>query len=148
MVLIPSWAVWTCAGVAVLAVVLSVWQLARRYPSIPDRVPLGLRLDGRPRAEGRKSALWAPLAVLVTVIGVLIAQFALVPPDEYHWPFIALVFVVLAEIAWYLTWTVDRVVEMARGMTVRIAPTRMLLTVLPVAATLLAAIVLNIAASL
>jgi hypothetical protein len=46
------------------------------------------------------------------------------------------VFLILAEVAWYVGWALDRQIEMARKMTFRIAPARMLRVALPLLATI------------
>ena len=52
-------------------------------------------------------------------------------------------FVVLAEVAWLAAWTFDRHVELARKMTYRIAPARILRACLPVILTAAVAVALT-----
>ena len=44
----------------------------------------------------------------------------------------------IAEVAWFAGWTIDRQIELARKMTYRIAPSRMLRALLPLIATAIA----------
>jgi hypothetical protein len=124
-------------GVAIVATVLLLLHLARRYPSVPKRVPLRINADGRPSSRtGPKAVLWlAPviLAVLLVVLGVLEVA---TPVTEHERVPTALVFLILAEVAWYVGWALDRQIEMARKMTFRIAPARMLRVALPLLATI------------
>lgn len=145
----PSLAALWLADAAALATVVAVgWRLARRYPAVPSRVPLRLRLDGRPVAVGPKAGLWlAPVATLAVIL-TLTAGAILRPVPEWQRPALALVFVICAEAAWYVGWTIDRLIEIARGMTVRIAPARIFGLAFPILATMLIALVVAYAESL
>jgi hypothetical protein len=145
----PSLAALWLADAFALATVAAVgWRLARRYPSIPPRVPLRLRLDGRPVAVGSKAGLWlAPVATLAVTLALTAFSIAR-PPSDYQRPSLTLVFVICAEAAWYVGWTIDRLVEIARGMTVRIAPGRIFGLAFPILATMVIALVVAFAASL
>ncbi len=136
---------------AAFALCTQLWvllRLARRFASIPARVPLRLRLDGRPRATGSKRGLWiAPLTTL-TVTVVLGAAVLAHPPPYWQDVIVALAFLICAEVGWFIAWTIDRQVEIARGMTVRIAPRRIVALAFPLVATIAVAIVEAIAQSL
>jgi glycerol uptake facilitator-like aquaporin len=124
-------------GVAVAAVQLMLWYVRRRYPTAPKRNPLRLRFDGRPSERtGPRRWLWAaPIALALIMIVLTGFLFAAPPAPDQRVP-IALVFVIMAEIAWFTGWTTDRQIELARGMTYRIAPARTLRAFLPILATI------------
>ena len=124
-------------GIAVIATVLMLVRLARLFPSVPKRVPLRIRNDGRPsnRMIG-KAVLWLAPAILAALLLLLVVLAIVSPPPDNERAVIALVFVILAECAWYVSWAVDRQIEMARKMTYRIAPGRMLRVMLPLLATI------------
>jgi hypothetical protein len=128
--------VWLGVAIAVLQSGLLASHLLRAYPTIPKRVPLGLRFDGRPRTLGPKALLWLAPGILFAVIAVSLALFVVEPRAEEKDVTLLLVFLVMAEVAWLLQWTIDRQIELARGMTFRIAPMRLLLIVLPLLATI------------
>jgi len=133
-------------AVAILSVAWAGVRLARRYPAIPPRVPLRLRLDGRPRLVGPKSGLWLGPAVLAAVtLGLTIAAIAR-PPTELQRPALIFAFLMCAECTWFAAWTIDRLIEIARGMTVRIAPQRIFGLAFPILATV--AVVAAVAQSL
>ncbi len=131
-------------GIAIAAIVALFWYVARRYPTAPKRVPLGLRIDGRPRRLGARRWLWLPPAVLVAVMTVLCTAVATRPPPDEGRTTIALVFLIMAEVAWFVAWTTDRQIELARGMTHRIPPARTLRVFFPILATIVVAVVLAI----
>jgi len=124
-------------GLAVAAVLLLIWYVRHRYPAAPKRVPLRLRFDGRPSSRtGPRRWLWAAPATLVVIMAVLtVFLFAAPPAPDQRVP-IALVFVIIAEIAWFCGWSTDRQIELARGMTYRIAPARTLRAFFPILATI------------
>lgn len=145
----PSLGALWLADAAALATVAAVgWRLARRYPAMPVRVPLRLRLDGRPVAVGPKAGLWLAPGATLAVTLVLTALLIVRPPPELQRPALMLVFLICAEAAWYVAWTIDRLVEIARGMTVRIAPGRIFGLAFPILATMVVAIVVAFAESL
>jgi hypothetical protein len=140
--------VWVAAACALASQLWFIARLARRYARIPVRVPLRLRLDGRPRAAGSKAGLWiAPIALFVVTLGLAIVLVRR-PPPNWDDVLIALAFLICAEVGWFVAWTTDRQVEVARGMTVRIAPKRIVALASPLAVTVLVAIVEAIAQSL
>jgi hypothetical protein len=136
--------VWIAYGVAFAATLLLIRHVARRYPAAPPQLP-GVGFDGRPtkRTQTRRVLWLAPiiLAALTALLGVLLFRD---PPAENDRLTIALVFVVLIEIAWLLAWQTDRQIELARGMTFRIAPARLFRAVLPVLATIALLCVLSL----
>jgi uncharacterized membrane protein len=119
-------------GVAVVATLLLLLRTVRVYPSAPKRVPINIRADGRPsqRTTG-KIVLWLAPSIVVAVLLLLGVLSVVQPPRESERSVVALVFVIVAEVAWYVAWTTDRQIEMARKMTFRIAPARMLRALLP-----------------
>ena len=123
-------------GVAVAAILLLFRHVARRYRTCPKRIPLGIGLDGRPRSGGSKRWLWVPPIVMAAVIALLGVLLAIEPVRQDQQVTIALVLVILAEVAGFAAWSVDRQIELARGMTFRIAPSRTLLAFFPVLATI------------
>jgi uncharacterized membrane protein len=130
---------------AVVATLLLLRHVAVRYPAIPARIPARLGIDGRPsnRLVG-KAVVWVPpvaMAVILAVLGVLLLTS---PPREDQRTVIALVFVIFAETAWCVGWSLDRQIEVARKMTYRVSPARTLRVMLPLLATI--AITLVIAA--
>jgi hypothetical protein len=48
----------------------------------------------------------------------------------------ALVFLTIAEIAWLMAWVTDRQIELARGMTYRVAPARLFRALTPILVTI------------
>jgi hypothetical protein len=140
--------VWVAAACAHATQLWFIARLARRYARIPVRVPLRLRLDGRPRAAGSKAGLWiAPIALFVATLGLAVVLLRR-PPPNWDDLLIALAFLICAEAGWFIAWTTDRQIEVARGMTVRIAPQRIVALASPLAVTVLVAIVEAIAQSL
>jgi hypothetical protein len=131
-------------GIAIAAVIALFWYVARRYPTAPKRVPLGLRIDGRPRGLGARRWLWVAPSVLLAVLALLITIAIVRPPPEDGRTTIALVFFTIAEVAWFVAWTMDRQIELARGMTHRVAPARLLGVFFPIAATLVFTLALAI----
>lgn len=120
-------------GVAVIATLLMIVHLARVYPAVPKRVPWRIRGDGRPSQRTvAKATLWLAPAVLAAVLVLLVVLSVVSPPPENERAVIALAFVILAEASWFVSWGIDRQIEMARKMTYRIAPGRMLRAILPV----------------
>ncbi len=119
-------------GVAAVSTLFLLVHLARRYPSVPKRVPMNIRPDGRPseRTAG-KLVLWVAPAIIVVVLALLGVLALVQPPAENQRVIIALVFVTVAEVAWYAAWSIDRQIEMARKMTYRVAPTRLLRALVP-----------------
>lgn len=125
-------------GIAVGAMLLLFRHVARRYPSIPKRIPWRIEPDGRPakRLIGKRFVWLAPAIVAIALAVTGAFAFGLKPPAESERGMIALVFVIFAEIAWLVGWSLDRQIEIARKLTYRIAPARILRACLPVLATI------------
>ena len=125
-------------AIAVAFVIWLVWHVARAYPSAPKRVPTGIRADGRPGRLGPKATLWlAPLIIALAVgatgVGLLVTP---VRPEQHL--LLTLVMIAVVEVTWFAGWTIDRQIELARKMTYRVAPSRMLRVLLPLLATVVA----------
>jgi hypothetical protein len=148
MLTLPFSVAWIGAAIAIAQTALLLLHLRRRYPVLPKRVPIGLRWDGRPRATGPKALLWLAPAIVAGALAIVIAAMLLDHLRAETQTTMLFVFLVVAEVAWYVQWTIDRQIEMARGMTHRIAPTRMLLTALPILATIAVAIAVAITQSI
>jgi hypothetical protein len=134
-----------------IAAVSALWMLlhiARRYPSVPKRIPWRMRWDGRPSGQSiGKWFLWVAPAILVTVFVLVAAMVRVVgwPPAEGD-ATLALMFIVFAEVAYLVAWSADRQIELARKMTYRVSPARTLRAALPVLLTV--AVLLLVAARL
>lgn len=137
-------------GIAVAATLLLIRYVARRYPSAPARVPLRIGIDGRPsKRSGPKAVLWLAPAILVVVLLTLgLVLFRLLPPTgeelERVQVMMALVFLTIAEVAWFAGWSTDRQIELARKMSYRIAPARTFRALLPILVTTAAALVVAV----
>ena len=140
-----AWIGFVIAAAQTAVLVAHVW---RRFPSVPKRVPSGIRLDGRPGPSWAKGWLWVTPTVFVAVLAILVAVMIAVRLPEEAGLVMLLVFLAVAEAAWFAQWTTDRQIEMARGMTYRIAPARLLLALLPILATIALTIVVAITQSL
>lgn len=123
-------------AVAIVAVAALCRHVARRYPSAPKRLPGGVGIDGRPGRQVARGWLWVPPSVLVAVTTLLCVVFVRRPPPADSVVPIALVFIVIAEVAWLLIWTTDRQIEFARGMIFRVAPARLLRVIAPLLVTI------------
>lgn len=137
-------AVTVAYAVALGATVLLLRHVGSAYRTAPARIPARIGPDGRPskRTIG-KSVLWlgpGVLAVLVPVIGVLLWR---TPPTDEQTTAMVLVMLVFVEVAWLLAWSTDRQIEIARKMTYRIAPARLLRAVLPLLLTAAAAVIVG-----
>ena len=121
-------------GLAIAATLMLVFRVWRRYPLVPARVPMRIRIDGRPSKRSvPKIALWTAPVILAAVLGLLgAAFFGFARPAEDVHVLIALVFLILAECAWYSGWLIDRQIEVARKMTYRVAPSRIFRAALPI----------------
>jgi hypothetical protein len=125
-------------AVAVLSVLWLVWHVARRYPAAPKRVPTGIRFDGRPGRLGTKRTLWLAPAIIALTLGALGTALLISRPAPDQHLLLALVTLLIGEVAWYAGWTTDRQIELARKMTYRIAPGRTLRALLPLLVTMVA----------
>jgi hypothetical protein len=131
-------------GIAIVAIALLFWHVARRYGSAPKRIPIGVRIDGRPRRLGTRRWLWLAPGVLAGAMAILTAAVATRPPPDEGRTTIALVFFTIAEVAWFVAWTIDRQIELGRGMTHRIPPARTLRVFFPILATVVITLALAI----
>ena len=136
MMPLPFSVAWFGVAIAVAQIAALAWHLQRRYAGLPKRIPTGLRFDGRPRAAGPKAFLWLAPAILAAVMVALVTAMIVDPQADEKRLTMLFVFLVIAEVAWLCEWTTDRQVELARGITHRIAPSRMLLVILPILATI------------
>lgn len=128
--------VWFAYGIALVSTALLARHVARRYPTAPRRLPAHIGIDGRAsRYSLPRAFLWVPPAVLAGIVVVLTAALIVDPPQPAKQLTVALAFLIVAEAAWLLSWIVDRQIELARKMTYRIAPARLLRALLPLLAT-------------
>ncbi len=128
-------------GIALASVVLLAFYLARRYPNAPKRVPMHVGYDGRPGKYAPRAVLWLGPAILGVAVVVVGAALLLERPHPEQIVALSLVFVAMAEVAWLLGWLADRQIELARKMTFRIAPSRLVLVLLPLLGTIVATLV-------
>ncbi|HTD36255.1 MAG TPA: hypothetical protein VK669_01980 [Candidatus Limnocylindrales bacterium] len=122
-------------ALALIAALWMVQHLARRYPSVPKRIPARIGIDGRPSKQVvGKWFLWlAPAILAAVIVGLGVAVWSVrPPPDESTRPILALAFLICAELVYFITWMTDRQIEIARKMTYRISPARTLRAALPV----------------
>ena len=130
-----------------MATLLLIRHVARRYPSAPKRVPLRIRIDGRPsKRYGPRAVLWLPPGVLVATLVVLGIALRLDPPAERVQLLLALVFLTITEVAWYTGWIIDRQIELARKISYRVAPARTLRASFPIILTVAVTLVLAVRA--
>lgn len=135
--------VWIGYSVAVAATLVLGQHIAQQYCSAPKRLPARIGLDGRPsKLRLPRAFLWTYPAILAVVLTILTVALVSVPPSANQEWFTALVFIIIAEVAWLMAWTSDRQIELARTMTYRIAPGRLLLVRAPMFATVAVALVL------
>jgi hypothetical protein len=121
-------------GIAVLATLLLALHVGRRFPTMPARIPLHIGLDGRPGALYPRAFVWlvpAIFAVAVTGVGAGLLEN---PPSSADRPVLALILLQLALIAYLLAWLVDRLIELGRHQTYRIAPGRIGLVIAAIVA--------------
>jgi hypothetical protein len=118
--------VWIAYGFAALAAVLLALHVRRRYPAMPERIPLQIGIDGRPGPLYRKIWVWylpGLFALFVALLGI--AVFTANTPSRFWEQFVlTLVVLEIALFAYFLGWLVDRLIELARRQTYRIAPVR------------------------
>ena len=125
-------------GFAIVCVLGLVWHVARRYPSAPKQVPAGIRYDGRPGRLRPKALLWLAPVILAFCLGVTGVVLLAAPPRPDQRVLLTLVLLAIAEVTWFAAWSTDRQIELARKMTYRIAPSRILRALLPLLATIVA----------
>jgi len=131
-------------GFAIFSVFFFFWHVARRMPGAPKKVPLSLRFDGRPGRVGSKRWLWLPPAVIAAVTAFLAFVLPRTPGAADERTAIALVFLTIAEVAWFGAWQTDRQIELARKMTYRIPPLRTLRVFFPILVTIVVTIIVAI----
>jgi hypothetical protein len=113
-------------GLALLVTVLMLRHVARGWSNAPARIPLYIGTDGRPGFLVPRLWLWVAPGIVAVLVVVLGCAVALSPaPDDARPVPLALVFVLLAEVAGFVGWLSGLQVELGRGMTFRIAPIRL-----------------------
>jgi hypothetical protein len=127
-------------GVAVVSVLWLVRHLGLSYRTAPKRVPINIRADGRPGWSGPRALLWVAPSVIAAVLLVLGLAIFTVPQQTGDRGVLTLVMLTIAEVSWFVGWAGDRQIEMARKMTYRIAPSRLLRVMLPILATVIATV--------
>lgn len=106
---------WIAYGVAIAAWAVLAIRTAQRYPGIPARFPISTDLGGRPAMWGPRAAAWLAPAILAALIGMLGFAFTRSAPRRGQEIVLALVMLVVAEIAPLMMWNLDRQIEVARG---------------------------------
>ena len=121
-------------AIAAIAALWMVQHVARRYPSVPKKIPARILVDGRPSKElvGKWFVWFAPSVLVAAIAAFGVLVFVVKPPDESARAIVALAFLVCAEAVYFVTWLTDRQIEIARKMTYRIAPARTFRAALPV----------------
>jgi hypothetical protein len=122
-------------GLAALAAALLALHVRRRYPAMPERIPLQIGIDGRPGPLYRKVWVWylpGLFALFVALLGI--AVFTNAPPRFWEQFVLTLVVLEIALFAYFLGWLVDRLIELARRQTYRIAPVRIGLVIAAIGA--------------
>ena len=108
-----------------------------RLPDGAEALAAAHRRGRRPSARTiGKRILWVAPAILVAVLLLLGLGLRTAPPRDDQTVVMVLVMVMIAELAWLVAWSVDRQIEIARKMTVRIAPVRLLRVTLPLLVTI------------
>lgn len=121
-------------GIAVVATLLLALHVLRRFPTMPARIPLNIRIDGRPGQPYPRAFVWlvpAIFAVIVAGVGVGLLRN---PPTSPHRAVLALVLLQIALVAYLMAWVVDRLIELGRRQTYRIAPGRIALVIAAIVA--------------
>jgi hypothetical protein len=116
-------------GIAVVATVLLALHVWRRFPTMPARIPLHIGLDGRPGPLYPRTFIWLLPAIFAVVVVALGVSLLGTPPARSDRPVLALVLLQIALIAYLMGWVVDRLIELGRRQTYRIAPGRIALVV-------------------
>jgi len=125
-------------AIAVVATLLMLRHVARVWPNAPARVPLHLGIDGRPGMLAPRPFLWLGPGIVAAIVVYLGVALAMTPPYAASPLVLALVYVILAEMAALVGWLAGLQVQIGRNQTFRIAPTRLLLAVGPIILTILA----------
>jgi hypothetical protein len=125
-------------GFAFVCVLWLLWHVGRRHAAAPKRVPTSIRFDGRPAPSGPKAFLWVAPIVIALCLGATGVTLLVAPPGPDQHVLLTLVMLAIAEVTWFAGWATDRQIEMARKMTYRVAPSRLLRALLPLLATIVA----------
>jgi hypothetical protein len=121
-------------GLAVLASALLALHVRRRFPAMPARIPLHISYDGRPGPLYPRVWIWILPAIFAFVVASFGLDLLTSPIAPEGRPVMALVLLQLALIAYLMGWVVDRLIELARKQTYRIAPGRMALVIAAIVA--------------
>ena len=136
---------WIAYGVSIAAWAVLAARTAQRYPSIPPRFPVSTDLGGNPTMWGPRAAAWLVPAVLAGLIVMLGFAFTRTAPKHGEQIVLALVMLVVAEIAPLMMWNLDRQIEVARGERPRIPTGESLRAAAPILASIV--VVAAVAAS-
>ncbi|HYZ14966.1 MAG TPA: hypothetical protein VE591_01145 [Candidatus Acidoferrum sp.] len=121
-------------GIAVVATVLLALHVWRRFPTMPARIPLHIGFDGRPGPPYPRAFVWLVPAIFTVVVAAFGVNVLGSPPAPADRPVLALVLFQLALVAYLMAWVVDRLIELGRHQTYRIAPGRIALVVAAIVA--------------
>lgn len=121
-------------GIAVVATLLLTLHVWRRFPTMPARIPLSIRIDGRPGQLYPRVFVWLVPAIFAVVVAGTGAGLIGNPPMPADRPVLALVLLQIALIAYLMAWVVDRLIELGRRQTYRIAPGRIALVLAAIVA--------------
>jgi hypothetical protein len=125
-------------AIAVVVTLLMLRHVARVWPNAPARVPLHLGIDGRPGMLAPRPFLWLAPGIVTAVVVYLGVTLATMPPYAASPLGLALVYVIVAEVAAFVGWLAGLQVQIGRNQTFRIAPTRLLIAIGPIILTILA----------
>lgn len=121
-------------GIAVVATLLLALHVWRRFPTMPARIPLHIGIDGRPGPPYPRAWVWVGpgiFAFIVVSFGVNLLTYPVAPPDR---PILALVLLQIALLAYFMAWLIDRLIELGRRQTYRVAPGRIALVIAAIVA--------------
>jgi hypothetical protein len=121
-------------GLTVLASALLALHVWRRFPTMPQRIPLHVGIDGRPGPPYPRVFVWALPGVFAFVVASFGVSLLTAPVASSDRPVMALVLLQIALVAYLMGWMVDRLIELARHQTYRIAPGRMALVLAAIVA--------------
>jgi hypothetical protein len=121
-------------GIAVVATLLLALHVWRRFPTMPARIPLSIQIDGRPGQPYPRAFVWLVPAIFAVVVAGVGAGLLGNPPTPSDRPVLALVLLQIALIAYLMAWVVDRLIELGRHQTYRIAPGRIALVIAAIVA--------------
>jgi hypothetical protein len=121
-------------GLAVVAAALLALHVRRRYPTMPERIPLNIGYDGRPGPLYPKVWIWFLPGLFALAVAILGVGLLTAPPHPEDWFVLTLVLLEIALFAYLLGWLVERLIELARRQTYRIAPVRIYLVIAAIVA--------------